>query len=106
MAFATSVAIACGLATVAPAYASSDHCSRLFVQSCGTVSGNPSSNSFHGVLTFRGRHGAVIEAGRHSDGGGGAGCSDCVWTLVLACPSNGPGDAGSGAACAGAFAAP
>ncbi len=38
--------------------------------------------------------------------GAGSGCSDCIWTLVLACPNNGPDERGGQVGCAGAIGAP
>jgi hypothetical protein len=85
------------------------HCGVIDHGTCGQL--GASEGAFHGLIIVRGGNGSVVDAGAHASGGS-SGCKDCTWTLVLACPTNQPanagksGSAGNPVACAGAIDAP
>jgi hypothetical protein len=70
---------------------------------CGGVHANGEQGDFHGVIAITGRP-AVFETASHS--GTKAGCGDCEWTLIAACPSNDPSNPGHATLCQGATNAP
>jgi hypothetical protein len=65
---------------------------------CG-VNSNQDSGQFHGLIAVQGAP-WVFAASAHS--GTKAGCGDCTWSIVLACPEATPGDPGSERSCAAA----
>jgi hypothetical protein len=69
---------------------------------CG-VSSNAQEGQFHGLIAITGMP-SVFETTSHS--GTKAGCGDCEWTLIAACPSNDPGNPGHATLCQGAINAP
>jgi hypothetical protein len=72
--------------------------------SCGVGADQPTGN-FHGLLAVRGAPWVLADAAR---GGTRAGCGDCRWTFVVACPGPGGGNSGGQGgpvACATAFGA-
>src|SRR5579875_3466929 len=66
---------------------SSGTCGGLYGSTCG-VGTNPSKGDFHGLIAVKGAPWVLARAA-HS--GTKAACGDCVWTLMLACPHNTPG---------------
>jgi hypothetical protein len=93
-----------GLPTAIAANTDRGHCVDVDENACGHA--YESDGAFHGLISVRGGDGSVIAAGTHASGGGGSGCLDCVWTLVLACPNNGPDEHGGQVGCAGAAGGP
>src|SRR4051794_19418420 len=67
-------------------------------QPCGGVTADPLQGEFHGLIAVKGRP-DVLATAAHS--GTTAGCGDCVWTLVMMCVTNTPGDPHNQQSCTG-----
>jgi hypothetical protein len=77
-------------------------CGSFDTSTCG-VTADPHEGQFHGLIAVSGVP-SVLELSARS--GTKAGCGDCEWTLIAACPENNPGDPGAAKVCAGAIDAP
>jgi hypothetical protein len=77
-------------------------CGGILGSHCGAES-DPNKGEFHGLIAITGMP-AVFETTSHS--GTKAGCGDCEWTLIAACPSNDPSNPGHATLCQGAVNAP
>jgi hypothetical protein len=92
-----------GSATAAEADHGPNPCDGRVTTDCGGVSASGEQGEFHGLIAVTGLD-AVFEMSSHS--GTKAGCGDCEWTLIAACPSNDPTDPGGATLCPGAVNAP
>lgn len=85
------------LALPAPAAAaSSGGCAGIAHTGCG-VDAEPGAGVFHGLIAVSGEPWVFDTAARS---GTEAGCGDCTWAIVLACPPASPSDPGSLTGCA------
>lgn len=82
-----------------PALARSEaDCQNALDLSCHSVQADQPAGEFHGLIMVPGEPG-VLEAAAHS--GTQPGCGDCVWTLIMACVINRPGQTGGDNPCNG-----
>lgn len=65
-----------------------DGCGTLTGVACGVNAGSGDS-SYHGMIAVTDQGWLIRDAARS---GTTSGCGDCVWTLVLACPTDSPSD--------------
>jgi hypothetical protein len=77
-------------------------CGGILGTHCGAQS-DPNKGEFQGLIAVSGIP-TVFEISTHS--GTKAGCGDCEWTLIAACPSNDPTNPGGATLCPGAVNAP
>jgi hypothetical protein len=85
-----------------PLRANAEPCHGAFATDCG-VKTDPQQGDFRGMIAITGMP-AVFETTSHA--GTKAGCGDCEWTLIAACPSNDPSNPGHATLCQGAVNAP
>jgi hypothetical protein len=78
-------------------------CDGRVTPDCGGVTADPQQGEFQGLIAVTGIP-SVFETASHS--GTKAGCGDCEWTLIVACPTNNPGDPGGARSCKEAVNAP
>jgi hypothetical protein len=91
-----SVVILVGFSAL-PVHADSE-CGGFFNSVCG-VAGDATQGDFHGLIAVKGQP-DILATAAHS--GTSAGCGDCVWTLVMMCLGNSPGDPHNQQPCVGA----
>ncbi|MDQ1698726.1 MAG: hypothetical protein QOG34_589 [Frankiaceae bacterium] len=89
------------LGLAVPAASASSGCGDLTTSMCG-VSADQAHGDFHGLIMVRDQPDVLDRA---ANAGTTPGCGDCVWEIILACPTNLAG-APDAAACGAASAAP
>lgn len=99
MLLASTMFVLCGVAQVANA---DTHCGDLTTSLCGVTS-EPAKGDFHGLIMVRDQPDVLDRA---ASAGTTAGCGDCVWEIILACPGTVPGDPKDGVSCGAASNAP
>jgi hypothetical protein len=85
------------LTVVATPVARADSCGSLLTSQCGVI-GESTKGDFHGLIMVPGEPG-LLDAALHASSQ--AGCGDCVWTVILACPLNSPNDPNNQQPCVG-----
>ena len=78
-------------------------CGSVTVPYCAGAAADQAKGDFHGLIMVRDQP-EVLD--RAAVAGTTAGCGDCVWEIILACPSGVPGMPKEGAACGAATTAP
>jgi hypothetical protein len=82
--------------------AAATHCGDLTTSSCG-VTAAPAHGDFHGLIMVRDQPDVLDRA---ASAGTSPGCGDCVWEVILSCPTNLAGAPQDAAACSAAASAP
>ncbi len=96
-----AVALATMVALTGPTATAAD-CGGSAGSTCG-VSADEANGVYHGLIAVTDQ-GWVLD--RAATNGTTPGCGDCIWIVVLACPTNSPADPGSQSACVEASGSP
>src|SRR4051794_21539203 len=84
------LAITLLMAMAVPAAAApAGDCSNPLDPDCHSVTGDQAAGDFHGLIMVEGQP-DVLDRAAHT--GTQPGCGDCVWTLIMMCLTNTPGD--------------
>src|SRR5579884_3324736 len=70
---------------------------------CGSLTGDEAHGDFRGLIMVRDQPDVLDRA---ADAGTSPGCGDCVWEIILSCPTNLAGSPEDAAACSDAAANP